>query len=216
MRLDEPIPIDEAEAAYLWTVPCERLVGARYPVVGVSAARAVSGQELRDLHFAVDRDDGSAGSVSRAAAERPAAIRRLFRIWPRNGATRQASMSRSRSFLQSEQMRNARRCCGSTQPRQSARSLLERCATADASRQQRLQSAHPAICLRPARSPDPSEGSEGCLLEMKHRSEPVPLPTGETRTFLEDGDEVILRGYCQRPDLPRIGFGECVGRILPG
>jgi fumarylacetoacetase len=61
----------------------------------------------------------------------------------------------------------------------------------------------------------PEEGSEGCLLEMKHRSHPVTLPTGETRTFLEDGDEVVLRAYCQRPGLPRIGFGECVGRILP-
>jgi len=61
----------------------------------------------------------------------------------------------------------------------------------------------------------PEEGSEGCLLEMKHRSQPVTLPTGETRTFLEDGDEIVLRAYCQRPGLPRIGFGECVGRILP-
>lgn len=61
----------------------------------------------------------------------------------------------------------------------------------------------------------PEEGSEGCLLETKHRSQPVTLPTGETRTFLEDGDEVVLRAYCQRPGLPRIGFGECVGRILP-
>lgn len=61
----------------------------------------------------------------------------------------------------------------------------------------------------------PDQGSEGCLLEMKHRSEPVTLPTGETRAFLEDGDEVILRGYCQRPGLPRIGFGDCTGKIIP-
>jgi fumarylacetoacetase len=61
----------------------------------------------------------------------------------------------------------------------------------------------------------PEHGSEGCLLEMKHRTEAVTLPTGETRNFLEDGDEVILRGYCSRPGLPRIGFGTCVGRILP-
>jgi fumarylacetoacetase len=59
------------------------------------------------------------------------------------------------------------------------------------------------------------QGSEGCLLEMKHRADPVKLPTGETRTFLEDGDEVTFRGYCDTPDLPRIGFGECTGRILP-
>ncbi|WP_109489338.1 fumarylacetoacetase [Occallatibacter savannae] len=57
------------------------------------------------------------------------------------------------------------------------------------------------------------EGSEGCLLEMKHRAHALTLPTGETRTFLEDGDEVTLRGYCQGPGLPRIGFGQCVGRI---
>ena len=61
----------------------------------------------------------------------------------------------------------------------------------------------------------PEQGSEGCLLEMKNRSEPLRLPTGETRTFLEDGDEVIFRGFCQRPGLPRIGFGECTGRIVP-
>jgi fumarylacetoacetase len=61
----------------------------------------------------------------------------------------------------------------------------------------------------------PEQGSEGCLLEMKHRMEPVKLPTGETRTFLEDGDEVIFRGYCERPGLPRIGFGACTGKIIP-
>lgn len=61
----------------------------------------------------------------------------------------------------------------------------------------------------------PNEGSEGCLLEMKHRSQPLTLPTGETRTFLEDGDEVTLRAWCHRPGLPRIGFGVCTGRILP-
>ena len=60
----------------------------------------------------------------------------------------------------------------------------------------------------------PEEGSEGCLLEMKHRAEPVKLPTGETRAFLEDGDEVIFRGFCQRAGLPRIGFGECRGRVI--
>ncbi|HEY1576233.1 MAG TPA: fumarylacetoacetase [Terracidiphilus sp.] len=60
----------------------------------------------------------------------------------------------------------------------------------------------------------PEEGSEGCLLEMKHRAQPLTLPTGETRTFLENGDEVILHGYCERPGLPRIGFGDCIGRIV--
>jgi fumarylacetoacetase len=60
----------------------------------------------------------------------------------------------------------------------------------------------------------PNEGSEGCLLEMKHRSEPLRLPTGEVRTFLEDGDQVTFRAYAEREGLPRIGFGECVGTVV--
>jgi fumarylacetoacetase len=59
----------------------------------------------------------------------------------------------------------------------------------------------------------PEQGSEGCLLEMKHRGEPLKLPTGEARMFLEDGDTVIFRGYCETAGLPRIGFGACTGRI---
>jgi fumarylacetoacetase len=60
----------------------------------------------------------------------------------------------------------------------------------------------------------PNEGSEGCLLEMKRRSLPLMLPGGETRTFLEDGDRVVFRGYCQKPGLPRIGFGECAATLV--
>ena len=62
----------------------------------------------------------------------------------------------------------------------------------------------------------PSKESVGCLLEMTRRgAEPIQLPTGEVRKFLEDGDEVIFRGYCERQGYPRIGFGECRGVILP-
>ena len=59
----------------------------------------------------------------------------------------------------------------------------------------------------------PDEGSEGCLLEMKHWREPIRLPGGEVRSFLADGDKVIFRGFCQRAGLPKIGFGECLGII---
>jgi fumarylacetoacetase len=60
----------------------------------------------------------------------------------------------------------------------------------------------------------PEEGSEGCLLETKYRAEPVHLPTGEVRSFLENGDQVRFRAYALREGLPRIGFGECVGTII--
>jgi fumarylacetoacetase len=61
----------------------------------------------------------------------------------------------------------------------------------------------------------PSKDARGCLLELTMRgSEPVTLPTGEMRKFLEDGDEVIMRGYCERPGTVQIGFGECRGLII--
>jgi fumarylacetoacetase len=57
--------------------------------------------------------------------------------------------------------------------------------------------------------------ARGCLLEItRGGTEPIPLPSGEQRTFLADGDEVRLRAYCQRPGAVRIGFGECTGTIL--
>jgi fumarylacetoacetase len=57
--------------------------------------------------------------------------------------------------------------------------------------------------------------SRGCLLELTRRgAEPLTMPTGETRKFLEDGDEVTMRGYCELPGTARIGFGECRGVIV--
>jgi len=57
--------------------------------------------------------------------------------------------------------------------------------------------------------------SRGCLLELTWRgAEPITLPSGEQRRFLEDGDEVVLRGYCEREGFVRIGFGECRGTIV--
>lgn len=58
--------------------------------------------------------------------------------------------------------------------------------------------------------------SRGCLLELTWRgTEPLTLPNGETRTFLADGDEVIVRGWCEKPGAVRIGLGECRGVVLP-
>jgi fumarylacetoacetase len=62
----------------------------------------------------------------------------------------------------------------------------------------------------------PEKRNRGCLLEMTWRgTEPFEFPTGETRRFLEDGDEVILRGWCEAPGFRRIGLGECRGIITP-
>ncbi len=62
----------------------------------------------------------------------------------------------------------------------------------------------------------PAESSAGCLLELtRNGASPVLLPTGEFRTFLEDGDEITLRGWCEAPGHPRIGLGECRAIVLP-
>ena len=60
-----------------------------------------------------------------------------------------------------------------------------------------------------------NDGSQGSLIELTERgAKPFTLPTGETRRFLEDGDEVILRGHCERAGFRRIGFGECRGIVM--
>lgn len=60
----------------------------------------------------------------------------------------------------------------------------------------------------------PGAGSEGSLLELSGGgTEPIALPNGETRMFLEDGDEIRLRARAQRPGAATIGFGECVSVI---
>jgi fumarylacetoacetase len=62
----------------------------------------------------------------------------------------------------------------------------------------------------------PEKSSWGSLLELTMRgTEPLTLPNGEKRGFLEDGDEVIFRGVCERPGHARIGFGECRAVVLP-
>ena len=62
----------------------------------------------------------------------------------------------------------------------------------------------------------PTLDQAGALIELTQGGKnPIALPNGENRTFLEDGDAVVLRGWCEKPDAARIGFGECRGTVLP-
>ena len=64
-------------------------------------------------------------------------------------------------------------------------------------------------------STDSADGL-GSLLEISSGGkQPIELESGETRSFLEDGDEVTLRAWCERDGAVRIGLGECVGRVVP-
>lgn len=63
----------------------------------------------------------------------------------------------------------------------------------------------------------PTAGEAGAIVELSQGgTRDVSLPTsGELRRFLEDGDRVILRGWCAKPGSARIGFGQCSGEVLP-
>jgi fumarylacetoacetase len=72
----------------------------------------------------------------------------------------------------------------------------------------------PGDLLASGTASGPRDESRGCLLEItRNGQDRVQLPTGELRGFLEDGDEVTLRGYCERPGFISIGLGECSGTI---
>jgi fumarylacetoacetase len=86
------------------------------------------------------------------------------------------------------------------------------------------QLAHHTTCGCPMSTGDllgsgtisgPEKGNRGSLLELSwNGKEPVELSDGKTRTFIEDGDRLTLRGYAQGPGY-RIGFGECTGVVVP-
>ena len=73
---------------------------------------------------------------------------------------------------------------------------------------------HPGDLLASGTVSGPEPEARGCLLELtRGGAESITLPSGEQRKFLEDGDEVIIRGYCEREGARRIGFGECKGMV---
>jgi fumarylacetoacetase len=62
----------------------------------------------------------------------------------------------------------------------------------------------------------PGAGEAAALIELTQGGKaPLALPSGENRTWLEDGDTVVLRGWCEKPGAARIGFGDCAGSVIP-
>ncbi len=61
----------------------------------------------------------------------------------------------------------------------------------------------------------PGEGEAGAMIELARGGQtPIKLVNGEQRSFVEDGDAVLLRGWCEKPGHARIGFGESRGMVL--
>jgi fumarylacetoacetase len=62
----------------------------------------------------------------------------------------------------------------------------------------------------------PTPGEAGSLLELSvGGTQPIRIDRDESRTFLEDGDSVVFRAWCEKPGAARIGFGEVQGTVLP-
>jgi fumarylacetoacetase len=62
----------------------------------------------------------------------------------------------------------------------------------------------------------PGPGEAGAMIELAHGGQkPVSLSDGDERSFLQDGDTVVMSGWCEKPGAARIGFGECRGTVLP-
>ena len=62
----------------------------------------------------------------------------------------------------------------------------------------------------------PEAHQAGSLLELTDGGKrQIGLPGGEQRTFLEDGDTVVMRGWCERKGFVRIGLGEVAGTVVP-
>jgi len=62
----------------------------------------------------------------------------------------------------------------------------------------------------------PGDAEQGCLLELSLAGRrPVPMPSGDTRSFLHDGDTIALRAWGARDGAARVGFGNCRGTVLP-
>jgi fumarylacetoacetase len=62
----------------------------------------------------------------------------------------------------------------------------------------------------------PKPEQAGSLLELTQGGkQAITLSNGEKRTFLQDGDAIALKGWCEKPDAVRIGFGECIATVTP-
>ena len=61
----------------------------------------------------------------------------------------------------------------------------------------------------------PGDGEAGAMIELARGGQtPIKLVNDEQRSFVEDGDAVLLRGWCEKPGHARIGFGESRGMVL--
>ena len=192
--------------AYLRHGAAQRLERARHPAMGIRAARAVQCEEFRDHDFAVDRHARCARTVSHRA--RRSRNRSRSRICATTG---------DHAFDIELEVHAASRMRGQ------AATTISRTNFKLMYWSMAQQLAHHTVAGCNTRVGDlmgsgtisgPTPDSCGSLLEMTwNGTRPIKLEEGGERTFIEDGDELTLAGWCQGEGY-RVGFGQCAGRIL--
>ncbi len=210
-------PHRRGRRAHLRPVPAQRLVRARHPGLGVPAARALPGEELRD-------DDLARGSSRWRRSRRiDASGRGRRRIRSRCPTSNRRRTARAAAFdvtieswLETPGMRGRGPRPVASFPLELPALVLDGRADGRAPHGRRLQPAggRPDRHRHAVRS-RPSDEAAALIELTAGGKKPLALPDGETRTFLEDGDAVILRGWCEKAGFARVGFGECRGVVLP-
>ena len=157
------------------------------------------GKSFPDVDLAVGHADGRARAVSRRPAH--AAGARAGRV-PARGAVgaRHRTRGRAQRRARSPGATGATSTGASRSRSRTSRSTARRCAPAD--------------LLGSGTISGPAREERGCLLELSwNGAEPIELGNGERRTFLEDGDEVVLRGIAGDGDTA-VALGEVRGRVV--
>ncbi len=212
---DAPVPIAARRRAGVRLLPAERLVRARHPGVGVPAARPVPREELRDDDLAVDRDRRGARAVPHGVDRvegDPQPLPYLDAPSVRDDGAFDIVLDASLSTAKSAEAGAAPMPLSRTSFRHAYWTVGQMVAhhTVNGCR------LMPGDLFGSGTASGPTAGEAGALIEIvEGGKKPLALPNGETRTFLEDGDTVVLRAWCEKDGYRRIGFGVCAATILP-
>jgi hypothetical protein len=202
---------------YIRSLPAERLVRERPAGLGISALGSLLVEEFRDHPVAVGCNAGGAGSVSTALAKTPwrsIAVTLPYLDSPENRAggaidiqldLRIQTSAMGRRGLPAQQLsKTSFRHAYWTAAQLISHHTINGC------------NLQPGDLLGTGTQSGPSPEQAGSLLELTAGGKvPIQLGDGEVRTFFEDGDAVVMSGWCERTGARRIGFGQVWAEVLP-
>lgn len=192
-----------------WVVPLAALEGARCALPPVARACSSSGEVLASDERAQSGDgkDNGRGDEDEEAA---AGLLPYLRLGAERRARSAFNIELEVALSRPDWPHEAAVCRGN------ARTLYWSAAQQVAHHTVTGCNLRPGDLLGTGTISGPDEASAGCLLERAWRGErPLQMPDGSSRAFLLDGDTVTIRGAAVLADGTRIGFGSCVGTVLP-